>query len=856
MATSDEIKRKALELSEKTDSNSISPKEVGGIMHDLASLGENAIRNGGTLGIRKVYTSVSVMEADKNPKDFWGNPMKKGNLVLIYDGTTTGLDNNKIYVYMNPGWEFATYLDAGYPTRQEFSELGSEVFLEELKRAAIDTLLVGNATVPSIQGYTIGNLDGKIQKSSIPGMSVCVMRVYPNMTITFNNVIDGVVHFYDSKFQWLNGVYAFSEVTIVENCHYIAFARNNSSRPAIETLYNLPSLYKFTNENIERIYSEITNKEELLYDVLSKGSRNLYKSSELSPIIGDKVLANVNYSSIKVSDERFEDAAHFSIIDNSNKTAYVQLRQNIEVKADVQYYTGLYVRINASESTSARLYIYNRFTGAGDENLIDVGQIETNKWVKLTRKPSILNTSSELVFVTGFYTNSLPSDVTSIDVSGIFVYDYQLEQYVSDRVSNETKKYIQNLVESGAINTWAKGLSLYSLGDSLGTSGKWQSRIAELIGAEFDKETNYNGNNNTALSVGGSRTAGMKNCGFDRLYRLESLQAQGNQIDILLIENINDMSTVNLNTDIDNINSLIQEAEPYIETQWLDINTGQNSYNSAFEWFKNNISSALANVTPKQGTVVNLLYASTENTYNVKIGSSASKDGQIVLNVGGKQYAISVTSGMTASNIVDKILEVDYTNPTYTDKKGSDGVSVDFVADNGSPLVSCDSGDTGVSVTVTKKSGSTKNVTICYKGTNSDNFIDSSQWTEWWGFVSIVSSMKGLFEYIGQKFPRTRVFWFIPSRFALNFDTTQFKREDGSLNIDAYYRSDDFKRYDILTKIQNAVASYYNIPTIDMHKYSGINIHNAHPNYYRNMDVHPTDDCYKIWGDMSVKYIT
>ena len=127
MATSDEIKRKALELSEKTDSNSISPKEVGGIMHDLASLGENAIRNGGTLGIRKVYTSVSVMEADKNPKDFWGNPMKKGNLVLIYDGTTTGLDNNKIYVYMNPGWEFATYLDAGYPTRQEFSELGSKV---------------------------------------------------------------------------------------------------------------------------------------------------------------------------------------------------------------------------------------------------------------------------------------------------------------------------------------------------------------------------------------------------------------------------------------------------------------------------------------------------------------------------------------------------------------------------------------------------------------------------------------------------------------------------------------------------------------------------------------------------------
>ena len=124
MATSDDIKKRALELSEKTDSNSISPKEVGDIMHDLASLGENAIRNGGTLGIRKVYASVAAMEADSTyPVDFWGNPIKKGNLVVIYDGTTTGLNNNQIYAFMNPGWVLATKLDAAYATRSELSEL-------------------------------------------------------------------------------------------------------------------------------------------------------------------------------------------------------------------------------------------------------------------------------------------------------------------------------------------------------------------------------------------------------------------------------------------------------------------------------------------------------------------------------------------------------------------------------------------------------------------------------------------------------------------------------------------------------------------------------------------------------------
>ena len=131
MATSTEIKQRANALADKTDVNSITPKEVGGIMYDLASHSENVLRNGGTLGIRKVYGSVAAMEADStNPKDFWGNPIKKGNLVVIYDGTTTGVDNNKIYAFMNPGWELATKLDAAYATKAEtdakLSELGFE----------------------------------------------------------------------------------------------------------------------------------------------------------------------------------------------------------------------------------------------------------------------------------------------------------------------------------------------------------------------------------------------------------------------------------------------------------------------------------------------------------------------------------------------------------------------------------------------------------------------------------------------------------------------------------------------------------------------------------------------------------
>ena len=124
MATSTDLKQRAQTLAAKTDINSIDPQEVGGLFYDLTGYAEDVQRNGGSLGIRKVYASVSAMEADStSPKDMWGNPMRKGQLCVIYDGTTEGVDNNKVFAFKAPGWEIATQLDAGYATRGELTEL-------------------------------------------------------------------------------------------------------------------------------------------------------------------------------------------------------------------------------------------------------------------------------------------------------------------------------------------------------------------------------------------------------------------------------------------------------------------------------------------------------------------------------------------------------------------------------------------------------------------------------------------------------------------------------------------------------------------------------------------------------------
>jgi hypothetical protein len=129
---SNDIKRRAIELSQKTNSETIPPSEVGGIMYDTVSYMEDVQRNGGSLGIRKTYTSVSAMNADVNPVDSEGNPLKKGMIVNIYNpDNAADPDNNKVYAYNAPGWVLTSKLDAGYATKAEtdakFSELEKNI---------------------------------------------------------------------------------------------------------------------------------------------------------------------------------------------------------------------------------------------------------------------------------------------------------------------------------------------------------------------------------------------------------------------------------------------------------------------------------------------------------------------------------------------------------------------------------------------------------------------------------------------------------------------------------------------------------------------------------------------------------
>ena len=165
--TSDEIKRRALALSEKTNSDTITPTEVGGIMYDTVGYMEDVERNGASLGIRKTYATVSAMEADLNPVGDDGSPLKKGMLVNIYDqDTPDSPDNGKVFSFQAPGWAFRTKIDAGYATKEELSELEDnqniELFVDsyediespqECDVVYNEKLLLKNGELQSISNY-------------------------------------------------------------------------------------------------------------------------------------------------------------------------------------------------------------------------------------------------------------------------------------------------------------------------------------------------------------------------------------------------------------------------------------------------------------------------------------------------------------------------------------------------------------------------------------------------------------------------------------------------------------------------------------------------------------------------------
>lgn len=97
--------KRAKELKEKSQVDSITPEEVGKLHEDTLAYIASLEQSTDGLGIKKVYQSKSVMEADTNPVSTNGKALRYGQLVSIYDDAhADSSENGNIYAFQKPGW--------------------------------------------------------------------------------------------------------------------------------------------------------------------------------------------------------------------------------------------------------------------------------------------------------------------------------------------------------------------------------------------------------------------------------------------------------------------------------------------------------------------------------------------------------------------------------------------------------------------------------------------------------------------------------------------------------------------------------------------------------------------------------
>ena len=196
MATLQEIRRRAEALARKYEAGSITPGEVGQLFIDLTDYTQVLERDGSALGIRKVYTSVAAMRADKDPQGDNGKPLHRGNLVAIYDKAhPEAQENGLIYVYTGADWteiaHLKVHLGNAYTDEDKGkvalikTDAGTDHFLAgdgtykpiRVPQAPVQSISVGGTNIPP---DAHGNVDLTIPKAPVQGVSVNGKPITPS----------------------------------------------------------------------------------------------------------------------------------------------------------------------------------------------------------------------------------------------------------------------------------------------------------------------------------------------------------------------------------------------------------------------------------------------------------------------------------------------------------------------------------------------------------------------------------------------------------------------------------------------------------------------------------------------------
>lgn len=358
--------KRAKELKEKSQVDSITPEEVGKLHEDTLAYIASLEQSADGLGIKKVYQSKSAMEADTDPVGTNGKALRYGQLVSIYDDAhADGSENGNIYAYQKPGWLLMgrvscgnTILpivqETGYHEDKIMSQKSITEALNELRQVKVEertsvnpaSLIWNNGGWLKSNGNVFLSEEFVCTQLSVIGYSRVEFQYQAYSAMLASLICDadgGIIQKFGVEENGAPLTWNTAAVDLPENAAYIKLTGYASVKPSLTFVKKMT-----VNEKATNLDGKISALKESIKSLFIKDYTNSIRYNTGGINVSDGSFASNGYNTFAVSD--FIEIPEGAVRINLGYQGYSKVYGSVIYNSDKKKIAGYSVMVNAAKA--------------------------------------------------------------------------------------------------------------------------------------------------------------------------------------------------------------------------------------------------------------------------------------------------------------------------------------------------------------------------------------------------------------------------------------------------------------------------------------------------------------------------
>lgn len=358
--------KRAKELKEKSQVDSITPEEVGKLHEDTLAYIASLEQSADGLGIKKVYQSKSAMEADTDPVGTNGKTLRYGQLVSIYDDAhADSSENGNIYAFQKPGWLLMgrvsggnTILpivqETGYHEDKIMSQKSITEALNELRQGKVEertsvnpaSLIWNNGGWLKSNGNVFLSKEFACTQLSVIGYSRVEFQYQAYSAILASLICDadgGIIQKFGVEENGAPLTWNTAAVDLPANAAYIKLTGYASVKPSLTLVKNMT-----VNEKATNLDGKISDLKESVKNLFLRDYTNSIRYNTGGINVSDGSFASNGYNTFAVSD--FIEIPEGAVKINLGYQGYSNLYGSVIYNSDKKKIAGYSVMVTAAKA--------------------------------------------------------------------------------------------------------------------------------------------------------------------------------------------------------------------------------------------------------------------------------------------------------------------------------------------------------------------------------------------------------------------------------------------------------------------------------------------------------------------------